>query len=123
MIVNINERKKYFLCKKTLLKYLIMFTQDVYLFYVWKYQSTPSPLRDGGYVFGHIFLSCFIRCIFQLPTIGGITKKRRQYNPQLNAAAYRDVTEKGVSVYKAARMYGIPESTHATELLAYSLLW
>ena len=79
-----------------------------------KISEYPPPPPIGGYVFGHvlaIFLSCFICCIFQLPTIGGITKKRRQYNPQLIAAAYRDVTEKGVSVYKAARMYGIPEST------------
>ena len=91
-----------------------MFTQAVYLCMKISEYPPPPPPPIGGYVFGHvlaIFLSCFICCIFQLPTIGGITKKRRQYNPQLIAAAYRGVTEKGVSVYKAARMYGIPEST------------
>ena len=47
-----------------------------------------------------VFLYCFIYYIFQLPTIGGIMKKKMQYNPQLIATAYDEVAEKGVSVYK-----------------------
>ena len=38
-------------------------------------------------------------------------KTKRQYNPQLNSTAFHDVTGKGVSVYKEARMYSIPPST------------
>ena len=49
--------------------------------------------------------------------------EKRQYNPQLITIAYNNVTEKGVSVYKAAQMYGIPEITLRAKLWEYSLLW
>ena len=75
--------------------------------------------------FGHdlaIFLFCFICYIFQLPTIGGIMKKNKQYNPQLIAIAFDGVTEKGVSVLKEVQMYGIPESALRAKLWEYSLM-
>ncbi|MES9879448.1 MAG: helix-turn-helix domain-containing protein [Sedimenticola sp.] len=46
---------------------------------------------------------------FQLPLQN--KRKRRQYDPALIAAAYTDVRANGMSVYKAARLHGIPEST------------
>ncbi|XP_053395668.1 jerky protein homolog-like [Mercenaria mercenaria] len=47
----------------------------------------------------------------RLPTIGKATKRRRLYDTGLIARAYKDVVSSGMSVYKAARLYGIPEST------------
>ncbi|XP_052771636.1 uncharacterized protein LOC128211197 isoform X1 [Mya arenaria] len=45
------------------------------------------------------------------PTIRKASKKRRLYDTGLIARAYKDVVESGMSVYKAARLYGLPEST------------
>ena len=50
-------------------------------------------------------------CLFQLPTIGLGKRKRRQYDVSLINRAYEDIMSKKYSVYKAARVYGIPEST------------
>ena len=47
---------------------------------------------------------------FQFPTIGQ-QKKRRSYDTALISQAFKDVREKGTSVYRAAREYGVPEST------------
>ncbi|XP_045178261.1 jerky protein homolog-like isoform X2 [Mercenaria mercenaria] len=48
----------------------------------------------------------------RLPTIGQNKKQsKRLYNTDLLWKAYRDVKDKGVSVYRAARVYGVPEST------------
>ncbi|XP_045177379.2 antigen EM13-like isoform X2 [Mercenaria mercenaria] len=49
--------------------------------------------------------------VFEVPTTGKVTKKKRQYDAGLIAKAYEDVVSSGMSVYKAARLYGIPEST------------
>ncbi|WAR08421.1 hypothetical protein MAR_018379 [Mya arenaria] len=45
----------------------------------------------------------------QFPTIYKV--KRRQYDATLLNRAFSDVKEKGMSVYKASREYGVPEST------------
>ncbi|XP_052809180.1 jerky protein homolog-like [Mya arenaria] len=47
----------------------------------------------------------------RLPTIGKAVKKKRQYDTGLIAKAYKEVVESGMSVYKAAILYGLPEST------------
>lgn len=49
---------------------------------------------------------------FQLSSIGkrSVKKPKRQYTPQLLSLAYEEV-RKGMSVHKAARFYGIPDST------------
>jgi len=54
---------------------------------------------------------CFIFLTFKFPTITKPSNRKRQYDTCLIAQAFKDVTEKGVSVYKAARMYYIPETT------------
>ena len=47
---------------------------------------------------------------FQCPTIGQ-KKRRRIYDTELIARAYEDVKERGMSVYRAVREYGISESS------------
>ena len=48
----------------------------------------------------------FISLYFQRPKIGQ-KKRRRSYDTALIARAYEDVKERGMSVHKAAREYGI----------------
>ena len=72
-----------------------------------------SVLSNSPAVFAKIentlFYSSFF-VYFQLPTIGA-KRRKRQYDVSLIGKAYQDVMQKGYSVYKAARLYGIPEST------------
>lgn len=48
----------------------------------------------------------------QLPTIGKPKlPQKRLYDTSLLQRAYKDVPDNGISVYHAARLYGVPEST------------
>ncbi|KAH3839056.1 hypothetical protein DPMN_112478 [Dreissena polymorpha] len=38
-------------------------------------------------------------------------KRRRNYDPYQIVLAYKEVMESGMSIYKAARVFGFPEST------------
>ena len=51
--------------------------------------------------------------LFQLPTIGKpkFTGKKRQYTPEPLTKAYQEVTGHCLSIHKAAKLYGIPDST------------
>ena len=84
VIININERKQIFLCRNIVELSYYVYTICLFILFIGGGGGSLIPV----YAFGHvlaILLSCFICCIFQLPTIGGITKKRRQFNPILNA--------------------------------------
>ena len=73
------------------------------LFFILPYILLKTSKRWG-------FLKIFFSLYFQCPTIGQ-KKRRRNYVTALFARAYEDVKERGMSVYRAARECGIPEST------------
>ena len=52
----------------------------------------------------------FFSLLFQFPTIGHV-KRKGSYNTAQIGLAYKAVREGGMSVYKAARVFGVPEST------------
>ena len=58
---------------------------------------------------------------FQCPTIDQ-KKGRRSYDTVLIAKAYADVKERGMSVYRAAKEYCIPESTRNDRHLRIQLV-
>ena len=52
----------------------------------------------------------FLSLLFQFPTIGQVKKKRSHDTVKLGLA-YKAKKEDGMTVYEAARVFGVPEST------------
>ena len=70
------------------------------------------------------FLKKFMIFFFIFSVSNNWLKKRsRSYDTELNARAYADVNERNMSVYRAAREYGVPESPLRDRHLQFTKPW